>query len=129
MKFWSLFLKTQHLPNADQSEIGSLFTHFSAAAQAANGVQTNVWSAICFKQNGHWSRDLISFQVPGLGVVSYTFVNPNFAWIIQGRTLGTYVINTISYSGTEKPVEEASIHRSHVLDVVKRCVRQMSRAR
>ena len=91
-KFWSLFLKTRHLPNKDQKDILDLVhTLFRCGKKwcpdkraVRSLLQTKpFWPLVTYT----YTCDLTPFQVPGLGVVTYTFVDPIFAWIIQARKL------------------------------------------
>lgn len=95
-KFWSLFLATRHLPQDDQRNILALVRKLFNAKQIGN----RNWSAdkravrYLLGRKPFWplttysyTCDLTEFQVPGLGVVTYTFLDPIFAWILQARKL------------------------------------------
>lgn len=92
-KFWSLFIKTRHLSNEDQREIlqlvHDLFSRgtkkWCADKRAMRYLMDSkpFWPLVTYT----YTCDLTAFQVPGLGVLTYTFVDPIFAWIMQARKL------------------------------------------
>ena len=93
-KFWSLYLATRHLPQDDQRQILELVrnlfqtgsgAHWCADKRAVRYLLTRkpFWPLVTYT----YTCDLSAFQVPGLGVVSYTFLDPIFAWILQARKL------------------------------------------
>ena len=95
-KFWSLYLATRHLPQNDQRNIlemvRKLFKvkqignkHWCADKRAVRYLMTTkpFWPLVTYT----YTCDLTAFCVPGLGVVTYTFVDPIFAWIMQARKL------------------------------------------
>ena len=94
IKFWALYLKTRHLPNEDQREILQLVCklfpintsgRWCPDKRAVHYLLTKkiFWPLITYT----YTCDLSAFKVPGLGSVTYTFVDPIFAWIIQARKL------------------------------------------
>ena len=92
VKFWSLYLSTRHLHNEQQRDILDLVRKLfqtsgkwcpdKRAVRYLLG-QKPFWPLVTYT----YSCDLSSFQVPGLGRVKYSFVDPIFSWIIQARKL------------------------------------------
>jgi len=93
-KFWSLYLKTRHLPQEDQREllllIRKLFPGNTTTSRKWCPDKRAVryllakkpfWPLVTYT----YTCDLSAFKVPGLGSVRYTFIDPIFAWIIQAR--------------------------------------------
>ena len=95
-KFWLLFLATRHLPQDDQKMILELVRKLyigkimdkrrwcSDKRAVRYLIATKpFWPLVTYT----YTCDLTEFQVPGLGVVTYKFLDPIFAWILQARTL------------------------------------------
>jgi len=93
-KFWLLYLATRHLPQDDQKQILALVrklfnvgtgAHWCTDKRAVRYLLTTkpFWPLVTYT----YTCDLTAFQVPGLGVVTYTFLDPIFAWILQARKL------------------------------------------
>ena len=95
-KFWLLYLATRHLPQDDQRQILQLVSkhfvkkqvnnrHWCADKRAVRYLLASkpFWPLATYT----YTCDLTAFQVPGLGVVAYTFLDPIFAWILQARKL------------------------------------------
>ena len=93
-KFWLLFLATRHLPQDDQRLILDLVRKLYHIGSGAKWCPDKRSVRYLLKAKPFWplvtytyTCDLTEFQVPGLGVVTYTFVDPIFAWILQARKL------------------------------------------
>lgn len=93
-KFWSLYLKTRHLPNEDQREILQVVRELFSCGASSKWCPDKRAVRCLLEKKPFWplvtytySCDLTAFQVPGLGVVTYTFVDPIFSWIMQARKL------------------------------------------
>ena len=94
-KFWSLYLKTRHLHNDDQREILELVHKlFPGVLGGKRWCRDKRAVRYLLETKPFWplvtytsTCDLSAFQVPGLGRVTFTFVDPIFAWIIQARKL------------------------------------------
>ena len=96
-KFWQLYLATRHLPQDDQRDIleivrkvfpvgtGSQWCADKRAVRYLLGKRP-FWPLVTYT----YSCDLSAFSVPGLGVVTYTFVDPIFAWILQARKVAKH---------------------------------------
>ena len=94
-EFWAFYLKTRHLATEDQAEILQLVLriyHVDAKPgswcpnkRAVRNLldKKPFWPLVTYT----YSCDLSSFQVPGLGRVKYSFLDPIFAWITQARKL------------------------------------------
>ena len=95
-KFWLLYLATRHLPQDDQRQILELVRKVFAVKQVSNRhwctdkravryllATKPFWPLVTYT----YTCDLTEFQVPGLGVVTYTFLDPIFSWILQARKL------------------------------------------
>ena len=91
-KFWSLYLATRHLHNEQQRDIlGLVMKLFETRGKWSPNKRAvryllgrkPFWPLVTYT----YTCDLSSFQVPGLGRVTYSFVDPIFAWIIQARKL------------------------------------------
>lgn len=91
-KFWALFLAIRHMHNDQQRSIlglvMSLFPTRGKWCKDKRAVRYLLgrkpfWPLVTYT----YTCDLSSFQVPGLGQVQYSFVDPIFAWIIQARKL------------------------------------------
>ena len=96
-KFWSLYLATRHLPQDDQRNILELVRKVFQAGTGARWCVDKRAVRNLLKSKPFWplatytyTCDLSTFKVPGLGVVTYTFVDPIFAWILQARKLGKH---------------------------------------
>ena len=96
-KFWSLYLATRHLPQDDQRNILELVRKVFQTGTGARWCVDKRAVRNLLKSKPFWplatytyTCDLSAFQVPGLGVVTYTFVDPIFAWILQARKLGKH---------------------------------------
>ena len=95
-KFWLLYLATRHLPQDDQRQMLELVRKLFVTKQISNRhwctdkravrylIATKpFWPLVTYT----YTCDLTAFEVPGLGIVTYTFLDPIFAWIIQARKL------------------------------------------
>ena len=92
-KFWSLYLKTRHLPNDDQRDILLLVRKLFPGNTTSSTwcpdkravryllAKKPFWPLVTYT----YTCDLSAFKVPGLGSVTYTFIDPIFAWIIQAK--------------------------------------------
>jgi len=96
-KFWLLYLATRHLPQDDQRNILELMrkllptrtgSHWCADKRAVRYLLQSkpFWPLVTYT----YTCDLSAFKVPGLGVVTFTFLDPIFAWILQARKLGKH---------------------------------------
>ena len=93
-KFWKLYLATRHLPQDDQKNILGL-VHKLLGIKSKKTWCTDkrsvryllstkpFWPLVTYT----YTCDLTAFEVPGLGVVTYKFLDPIFAWIMQARKL------------------------------------------
>jgi len=93
-KFWSLFLVTRHLAQDDQRQILEIVRKICNVRSGAKWCSDKRSVRYLLKSKPFWplvtytyTCDLAAFQVPGLGVVTYTFLDPIFAWILQARKL------------------------------------------
>ena len=93
-KFWKLYLATRHLPQDDQKNILGLVHQlldikskktWCTDKRSVRYLLTTkpFWPLVTYT----YTCDLTAFEVPGLGVVTYKFVDPIFAWIMQARKL------------------------------------------
>ncbi len=91
-KFWSLFLATRQLPQDEQKHLLEVVRKLFKVKQvwctdkrAVRYVLASkpFWPVVTYT----YTCDLTEFRVPGLGVVTYTFLDPIFAWILQARKL------------------------------------------
>ena len=93
-KFWLLYLATRHLHNDEQRGILRLVNKLFASGikkgwcpdkrAVRNLLQKKpFWPLVTYT----YTCDLSAFNVPGLGVVTYKFIDPIFAWILQARKL------------------------------------------
>ena len=91
-KFWSLFLATRHHPQDDQRQLLELVRNIFKVKQIWCSDKRAVrylldskpfWPLVTYT----YTCDLTEFRVPGLGVVTYTFLDPIFAWTVQARKL------------------------------------------
>ena len=93
-KFWLLYLATRHLHNEEQRAILRLVNKLFASGikkgwcadkrAVRNLLQKKpFWPLVTYT----YTCDLSAFNVPGLGVVTYKFIDPIFAWIVQARKL------------------------------------------
>ena len=96
-KFWLLYLATRHLPQDDQRNMLELVRKVFQAGTGARWCADKRAVRHLLNSKPFWplvtytyTCDLSAFKVPGLGVVTYTFVDPIFAWILQARKLGKH---------------------------------------
>jgi len=96
-KFWLLYLATRHLPQDDQRDILELVRKVFQAGTVSNWCADKRSVRYLLSTKPFWplvtytyTCDLSTFNVPGLRVVTYTFVDPIFAWILQARKLGKH---------------------------------------
>ena len=91
-QFWSLYLSTRHLHTEQQRNIlGLVLKIFKTTGKWCRDKRAvrnllnrkPFWPLVTYT----YTCDLSSFQVPGLGCVTYSFVDPIFAWIMQARKL------------------------------------------
>lgn len=91
-KFWTLFLSLRHMHNDQLRNIlGLVMSLFNIRGKWCRDKRAvryllgrkPFWPLVTYT----YTCDLSSFQVPGLGQVQYSFVDPIFAWIIQARKL------------------------------------------
>ena len=91
-KFWTLFLSIRHMHNDQQRKIlGVVMSLFETRGKWCKDKRAvryllgrkPFWPLVTYT----YTCDLSAFQVPGLGRVQYSFLDPIFAWIIQARKL------------------------------------------
>ena len=94
-KFWLLYLATRHLHNDEQRAILGLVRKLFVKRVTKRGwcpdkravrallQKKPFWPLVTYT----YTCDLTTFKVPGLGVVTYKFIDPIFAWIVQARKL------------------------------------------
>lgn len=93
-KFWLMYLATRRMHNDEQRGIlllvNKLFLNglkkgwCSDKRAVRNLLQKKpFWPLVTYT----YTCDLSAFNVPGLGVVNYKFIDPIFAWILQARKL------------------------------------------
>ena len=96
-KFWTLYLATRHLPQGDQKHIlelvrklfkGGTIAPWCADKRAVRYLLNSkpFWPLVTYT----YTCDLSAFKVPGLGVVTYKFMDPIFAWILQARKVAKH---------------------------------------
>ena len=95
LKFWKLYVATRHLPQDDQKNILELVPKLFGVKPNKKSWCTDkravryllttkpFWPLVTYT----YTSDLTAFGVPGLGVVTYKFLDPIFAWILQARKL------------------------------------------
>ena len=93
-KFWSLYLRTRHLCNKDQRAILGLVIKLFPSTSASKWCPDKRAVHYLLGRKPFWplvtytyTCDLSEFRVPGLNRVTYSFLDPIFAWIIQARKL------------------------------------------
>ena len=93
-KFWKMFLATRNLPQDEQRQILLLVKKlFLSGAKKGWCADKRAVRNLLYKKpfwplaTYAYTCDLRKFDVPGLGVVTYKFVDPIFAWIMQARKL------------------------------------------
>ena len=96
-KFWMLYLATRHLAQDDQRDILQLVRKVFQTGSCSNWCPDKRAVRYLLATKPFWplvtytcTCDLSAFNVPGLGVVKYTFVDPIFAWILQARKLAKH---------------------------------------
>ena len=93
-KFWKLYLATRDLPQEKQREILRLVRKlFLSGSKKGWCADKRAVRNLLYKKpfwplaTYTYTCDLRSFDVPGLGLVTYKFIDPIFAWILQARKL------------------------------------------
>ena len=96
-KFWKLYLATRHLGQDDQRDILQLVRNVFQTGSLSNWCADKRAVRYLLATKPFWplvtytyTCDMSAFNVPGLGVVKYTFVDPIFAWILQARKVGKH---------------------------------------
>ena len=96
-KFWMLYLATRHLGQDDQRDILQLVRNVFRTGSCSNWCADKRAVRYLLTSKPFWplatytyTCDLSAFNVPGLGVVTYTFLDPIFAWVLQARKLGKH---------------------------------------
>ena len=93
-KFWKLYLATRDLPQDEQRGILRLVRElFLGGSNKGWCTDKRALRKLLYKKpfwplaTYTYTCDLTAFNVPGLGVVTYKFIDPIFAWILQARKL------------------------------------------
>lgn len=94
VKFWKLYLATRDLPQDEQRGILRLVRKLFLGGSKKGWCLDKRAVRTLLNKKPFWplatytyTCDLSEFNVPGLGVVTYKFVDPIFAWILQARKL------------------------------------------
>ena len=93
-KFWHMYLATRHLTQDDQRLILSMVRKLFLSVRNKTWCHDKRAVRHLMNKKPFWplvtysyTCDLTHFGVPGLGTVTYKFVDPIFTWILQARKL------------------------------------------